>query len=514
MQQFGGKNAKKTSSDSKRHFTVVMGNKEHGLYVSSSPSSAAKKAVTKLCTANKSKKVDFYIREITQGSKKKTYGPYTGYIEKLKEPIELKGRVIKYKPVAKLSKKSSKKMMGGEGNNEGPAYSNNEGPAYGFNDLSNNGDFSKTATAKATSFQANKLKGNAIIASEKAKQLKNKASANKINSIKAEEEASIKKDEANKLKKEANRLKNISNISTEQFKKLQENTKVRNVENSGTTVQRNAANAPENRNNPRRAANSTENLITVENSGATAKRNAAENALAQGNLSNSTENETANPSANTSSTIRANTSANGNNAAENGNNAARARAAIPTANGNNAARAVIPRANGNNARRAVIPTANGNNAAENGNNAARAAIPTANGNNAARAAILTANGNNAARAVIPTANGNNARRATNSTAIGNNASVNAPEQGNPKSITAAAAQGNANQGNSENSIPAKANTSENGNNARRNANRLSIMRGKKNPLNPNEAAFSTTPEKPKSPKKIKKPGQRGTVINI
>jgi hypothetical protein len=98
MQQFGGK-------DSKRHFTVVMGGKEHGLYVSSTPSSAAKKAVTKLCTANKSKKVEFSIREITQVSKKKTYGPYEGHIEKLKEPIELKGRVIKYKPVAKLSKK-------------------------------------------------------------------------------------------------------------------------------------------------------------------------------------------------------------------------------------------------------------------------------------------------------------------------------------------------------------------------------------------------------------------------
>jgi len=117
MPQFGGKPAKKTSSDSKRHFTVVMGGKEHGLYVSSTPSSAARKAVTKLCAANKSKKVQFHIREITQGSKKKTYGPYEGYIEKLKEPIELKGRVIKYKPVAKLSRKTGAKkggMRGGE----------------------------------------------------------------------------------------------------------------------------------------------------------------------------------------------------------------------------------------------------------------------------------------------------------------------------------------------------------------------------------------------------------------
>jgi hypothetical protein len=124
MPQFGGKNAKKTkktSSSSKRHFTVVMGGKEHGLYVSSTPSSAARKAVTKLCTANKSKEVEFYMREITQDSKKKTYGPYLGYIEKLKEPIELKGRVIKYKPVAKLSGKKVAKsavkkggMRGGE----------------------------------------------------------------------------------------------------------------------------------------------------------------------------------------------------------------------------------------------------------------------------------------------------------------------------------------------------------------------------------------------------------------
>jgi hypothetical protein len=116
MLQFGGKPNKSSSSDSKRHFTVIMGGKEHGVYVSSTPSSAAKKAVTKLCASNKSKKVEFHIRETTQGSKKKTYGPYIGYIEKLKERIELKGRIIKYKPVAKLSGKSGSKkggMIGG-----------------------------------------------------------------------------------------------------------------------------------------------------------------------------------------------------------------------------------------------------------------------------------------------------------------------------------------------------------------------------------------------------------------
>jgi hypothetical protein len=41
MQQFGGK-------DSKRHFTVIIKGKEHGLYVSSEVFSAAKKAVTKI----------------------------------------------------------------------------------------------------------------------------------------------------------------------------------------------------------------------------------------------------------------------------------------------------------------------------------------------------------------------------------------------------------------------------------------------------------------------------------
>ena len=108
MPHVGGKNAKKktSSSDSKRHFTVVIGNKEHGLYVSSSPSSAARKAVSKLCATDKKRKVKFSIREITQGSKKKTYGPYLGEIEKLAKPIELKGRVIRYKPVAKLNRKN------------------------------------------------------------------------------------------------------------------------------------------------------------------------------------------------------------------------------------------------------------------------------------------------------------------------------------------------------------------------------------------------------------------------
>jgi hypothetical protein len=89
-------------SSSKRHFTAIIGKKEQGTYVSSSPSSAAQKTVSKLCADDKKRKVKFSIRETTQNSRKKTYGPYIGYMKKLE------GHVIKYKPVAKLDKKGSK----------------------------------------------------------------------------------------------------------------------------------------------------------------------------------------------------------------------------------------------------------------------------------------------------------------------------------------------------------------------------------------------------------------------
>ena len=110
-------------SSSKRHFTAVVGSKEHGLYISSSPSSAARKIVSKLCSASKSKKVEFCVREITNGSKKKTYGPYLGEMKKLAKPIELKGRVIRFdikvhlkkkKTATKTAKKIGKKMRGGD----------------------------------------------------------------------------------------------------------------------------------------------------------------------------------------------------------------------------------------------------------------------------------------------------------------------------------------------------------------------------------------------------------------
>ena len=109
-------------SSSKRHMTAVVNSKEHGLYISSSPSSAARKIVSKLCANSKSKKVEFCVREITNGSKKKTYGPYLGEMKKLAKPIELKGRVIRFdikvhlkkkKTAIKTAKKIGKKMRGG-----------------------------------------------------------------------------------------------------------------------------------------------------------------------------------------------------------------------------------------------------------------------------------------------------------------------------------------------------------------------------------------------------------------
>lgn len=89
----------------KRKFTCVIGKKENGIYTGSSPSSAARKATSKLCSENKKLKVNFCLRETTQGSKKKVYGPYEGKIEKLKEPIELKGRIVRYKPIVRLLEK-------------------------------------------------------------------------------------------------------------------------------------------------------------------------------------------------------------------------------------------------------------------------------------------------------------------------------------------------------------------------------------------------------------------------
>jgi len=88
---------------SKRHFTIIYKNEEVGMYQGRNPSSVAKKAVSKLSDG---KKIIFEIREITQGSKKKVYGPYEGVKKKLDKPVKVGDRVYKYESqVKKIEKK-------------------------------------------------------------------------------------------------------------------------------------------------------------------------------------------------------------------------------------------------------------------------------------------------------------------------------------------------------------------------------------------------------------------------
>ena len=96
--------------------------------------------------------MEFCIREITQGSKKKTYGPYLGYIEKLKKPIELKGRIIKYKPVAKLSRKKSEMKGGGLGLKPEDFYVN-----YNYRTANNKPDVDPKFKYSASSFGSDKI---------------------------------------------------------------------------------------------------------------------------------------------------------------------------------------------------------------------------------------------------------------------------------------------------------------------------------------------------------------------
>ena len=88
---YGGGN----NSDEKRKFTVFKVDDkeidlgEGGRYTVSlkaSPGDAAKKAFSSLTKKLSNNKFTFYIRETTQGSKKKVYGPYIGTRKKLSKP--------------------------------------------------------------------------------------------------------------------------------------------------------------------------------------------------------------------------------------------------------------------------------------------------------------------------------------------------------------------------------------------------------------------------------------------
>ena len=98
----------------KRYFTIVIGSKENGRYISSSPISLAKKVLSKLLILHKFKKIEFCIRETTKSSEKKIYGPYLGEMKKLENPIKLNNNIIYYKPAVHIKKNIRIKMRGGE----------------------------------------------------------------------------------------------------------------------------------------------------------------------------------------------------------------------------------------------------------------------------------------------------------------------------------------------------------------------------------------------------------------
>tara|TARA_A100001015_G_C14420438_1_gene492677 strand:- start:38 stop:481 length:444 start_codon:yes stop_codon:yes gene_type:complete len=85
-----------------------------GVYVSSNPSSAARKAFSQLCRVKRIHgrcTLIIAIRETTQGSSKKVF-LYKLTRMKLKNPIELQGRVINYETKCKSVSSVSKCAVG------------------------------------------------------------------------------------------------------------------------------------------------------------------------------------------------------------------------------------------------------------------------------------------------------------------------------------------------------------------------------------------------------------------
>ena len=105
-----------------RYFkTISVNNKIYqagsGRYTSkTSPQSAAKKAFTQLSKQYKTNKLTICIKETTQGSSKKEYGPYVCEKVKLKKPLKIMFNdtlvTIKYKTKIHLVTKKSKQKGG------------------------------------------------------------------------------------------------------------------------------------------------------------------------------------------------------------------------------------------------------------------------------------------------------------------------------------------------------------------------------------------------------------------
>ena len=121
----GGNNNNKDEpdeSDSKRRFRIVNVNGEDvkigkvSIGASKPPSNAARKLLKSYAKhkgISKNNRVSlnivFSIQEITRGSKKKVYGPYSGkyykYNKEEAEKAQASGVFFKYKPIVKLVKK-------------------------------------------------------------------------------------------------------------------------------------------------------------------------------------------------------------------------------------------------------------------------------------------------------------------------------------------------------------------------------------------------------------------------
>ena len=66
-----------------RSFTILYNSKEFCCYNSSTPSLAAKKFFSNINKSKQIKKIEFFVKETTNGSKKKLYGPYIGNKDKV-----------------------------------------------------------------------------------------------------------------------------------------------------------------------------------------------------------------------------------------------------------------------------------------------------------------------------------------------------------------------------------------------------------------------------------------------
>jgi len=125
------------SNEGYRSFTVVDAARSDGCktkfaikgsggrYISKDPEGAARKAFSRLCHRKRIRgqcAMIITVEETTQGSNGKTW-TYKLTREKLATPIELNGRVIEYKPVAKAMNSMPTTCGSGKGKSSGPMKS-------------------------------------------------------------------------------------------------------------------------------------------------------------------------------------------------------------------------------------------------------------------------------------------------------------------------------------------------------------------------------------------------------